>query len=338
MRTTASTFTQLLFLAILILSPVFVSASEINIRPFLIDETLAPRDSVQKLVTLTNDYDFRKAVLYATVNEITVDSTGEIKEFTSPAMVDRTTSVTSWIEISRGRIEIPAGEVREIPMLIKVHPFAQPGEYHVFVGFVQAPNRPKAEAIALVGDAKGVIVKVTVADQRVDGLRISSFLIDRFVTGENRRSIEIAVENTGDMVSSPMGEIIFYDSRGVEKTSIPINAQGVSVAPGETLTLRSAVPLSNDLGRYKANVSLRYGDNQAAALFDTTMFYLMPLHTLLLVFAVILVITLFVALLIRRSFTADQDDDDHDYDEVAMYVRDGHEPNPYDHDIDLKNK
>lgn len=338
MRTIGNTFTHLFLLLTLLVLPVFANASEINIRPFLIDETLAPRDTSQKLVTLTNDYEVRKAVLYATVNEITVDSTGEIKAFTSPAMVDRTTSVTSWIEVSRGRIEIPAGENREIPLLIKVHPFAEPGDYHVFVGFVEAPNRPKAEAIAMAGDAKGVIVKVTVADQRVDGLRISGFIIDRFVTGADKRLIEVEVENTGDLLSYPVGEIIFYDSRGIEQTSVPINTEGVSVAPGEIITLTSAIPLADDIGRYKANVALRYGENQAAALFDTTFFYLIPLHQLLIVFAGLLLMTIFVALLFRRVFTSHDDEAEGDYDEVTMYVRDGHEKKPHEHDIDLKNK
>lgn len=327
-----------MFLSVLFLSPLFASASEITVRPFLIDETLAPRDSKQNLVTLSSDYEFRKAVLYATVNEITIDNAGEIKQFVSPVMTDRTNTVTSWIEVTRGRIEIPAGETREIPLLIKVHPFAEPGDYHVFVGFVEAANRPAAQAIAMNGDAKGVIIKVTVADERVDGLRISSFVIDRFVTSDDKRAIEIEVENTGDITSSPMGEIIFYDSRGVEQTSVLLNQDGASVAPGEVLTLNSTIPIVNELGRYKANIALRYGENQTASLFDTTMFYLMPPYMLLLLFLGILVVTLFVAWLFRRSFASHHDEDQNDYDEVTMYVRDGHEPNPHDHDIDLKNK
>jgi hypothetical protein len=333
-----SFITTFFFLLLVFVAPAYVHASEITIRPFLIDETLAPRDSVQKLVTLTNDYQTRKAVVYATVNEITVDNTGEIKDFISPAMSDRTTAVTSWIEVSRGRVEIPAGETREIPMLIKVHPFAEPGEYHVFVGFVETSNRPKAEAIARAGDADGVIVKVTVADERVDGLRISSFIIDRFVTGDNRKSIEVEVENTGDIASAPTGEIIFYDSRGVERTSVPVNTEGIVIAPGEIVTLQSTIPMEDELGRYKANVSLRYGENQTATLFDTTLFYLMPFHMLMLLFAALLIVAIFVALLMRRILVDKNQDNNGDYEEVTMYVRDGHEPNPHDHDIDLKNK
>lgn len=318
-------------------TPGVTEASEITIRPFLIDETLEPRGVAVNTVTLKSDYPVRKAILYATVNEITIDQAGEIKEFISPVMTDRTNTVTSWIEVSRARIAIMPGETAEIPITLRIHPYAEPGEYHAFIGFVEAPNRPKAEAIALAGDARGVLLKVTIADQRSESMRIASFLIDRFVTGSSEtREIDIRVENSGDLPSAPVGEIIFYDSKGVEVGSAPVNTEGVVIAPGETATLKSEVPIEGSLGRFKANVALKYGEQQRAALYDTTFFYHMPLHVLLLLFGVILTIAIVIALLFRRAFSGHDEYDD--CQEVTMYVRDGHEPQPKDHDIDLKNQ
>ncbi len=323
-------------LTILLLStPLLAAAAEVTIRPFLIDQTLSPRDVGESIVTLKSDYDIRKAVLYATVNEITVDAVGEIKEFVSPVMTDRTNTITSWIEVTRGRIEVLPGETVEVPIAVRVHPYAEPGEYHAFIGFVETSNRPKAEAIALAGEAKGVLLKVVVSDERVDTMRISSFLIDRFMTDPKGSTITIEVENTGDIASAPNGEIVFYDSRGIEIASVPVNEEAADVAPGETVTLTTAVPFTDDLGRYKANLSLRYGLDQRAALYDTTYFYLMPLHLLLAIFGGILFIAIIVALLFRRVLSTHGDDDD--CQDVTMYVRDGHDPNPKDHDIDLKN-
>lgn len=324
-----------LFLLLQLISPSHALASEITIRPFLIDQTLVPREVSQNTVTIKSDYAQRKAVLYATVNEISVDATGEIKEFVSPVMTDRTDTITSWIEVTRGRIEIMPGETNEVPLTVRVHPYAKPGEYHAFVGFVEAANRPKAEAIALAGEAKGVILKIVISDEREDSMKISGFKIDRFVTGDESRSIDIEIENTGDIASAPIGEIIFYDSRGNEITSVPVNETNETVEPGQKVTLKSTVPLDNDLGRYKANVSLKYGDAQKASLYDTTYFYLMPMHLLLFVFGFILVLSILIALLLRRMLRSQQAEDG-DYQEVAMYVREGHEPQPKDHDIDLK--
>jgi hypothetical protein len=326
-----SIITILLGLLLFPVSTIF--AAGIDVRPFLIDVEMLPRDTISRTVTLKNNYPTRKSVLYATVNEISIDSEGEIKEFVSPVMTDRTNTVTSWIEISRGRIEVLPSESIEVPLSINVHPYAEPGEYHVFVGLVEASKRHVAEAIALSGDADGVIVKVVVSDTRQDSMRISQFLINRFVTGEESKMFSVEVENMGDLPSTPSGEVIFYDSRGVEVNNVAIQSSE-SIAPGETGSIISSVPLENDLGRFKANVSLNYGSNQAASLYDTTYFYMLPWHILLMVFLAIAVVSLVVTLLLRRALFRGHMDEDGD--DVVMYIRDGHEPKPQDHDIDLK--
>jgi len=323
---------------LLTLIPSTLFASEIVVRPFLIDTQLQPRETGEETITLTNNYPTRKAVVYATVNEISIDSVGEIKQFVSPVMTDRTNTVTSWIEVGRGRIEVNPGETKEVPLAVRVHPQAEPGEYHVFIGMVEASKRAVAEAIALNGEADGVILKVTVSDERTDSMRIAGFLIDRFVTGADSRLIDIEVENSGDLESVPTGEIIFYDSRGVEVNSIAVNPEGVVIAPGETKLITAEVPLENALGRYKANISLEYGSNQRASLYDTTYFYMMPMQFLIMGLVGILVVSLLITLLFRRMLAANDHGYDETGDDVVMYIKDGHVPNPKDHDIDLKKK
>lgn len=318
----------------LIVFPTITLASDITIRPFLIDQTLTARDTATETITIKSTYDYRKAILYATVNEITLDDKGEIKEFISPSMTDRTNTVTSWIEISRARLEVMPLETIEVPLTIRTHPNAQPGEYQVFIGIVEAPNRPAAEAKALAGDADGVVVKVTIADQRKESMHIGGFIVDRFITSDDHRDIKIELENNGDIATAPAGEIIFYDSRGIEVASVPVNEKATVIAPKETVTLTNRVPLEGNLGRFKANVNLRYGEKQTASLSDTTFFYMMPLPLLFALFGGILVVALLVSLLFRKVFITHEDEDR--TDEVRMYVRDGHEAEPKDHDINLK--
>ncbi|NCN11815.1 hypothetical protein GW937_00660 [Candidatus Kaiserbacteria bacterium] len=313
-----------------------VMAAEYTVRPFLIDHVAEPRETITEMVMLTNDSPYRKYVVYATVNEISVDTEGEIKEFVSPVMTDRTNTVTSWIEVTRGRIEIPPGEKKEVPLILRINPYATPGVYHAFVGFVPAPDRPTAEAIALRGEADGVIVKITVLDKRNDSMKLSGFLIDRFITGDTHKEIEVIINNTGDIPSAPQGEIIFYNSQGVEISSAPFNAEGTTISPGETVTLTSLVPLEKGIGRFKANLALQYGEDQQASLHDTTFFYLVPLHYLLLLFGVIVSIVIAITLLFRKTLLSARSGE-YDDDTIALYVRNGHDSNPKDHDIDLKN-
>lgn len=324
-----------LFLLFILLVPSLSSAADFSVRPFLIDRTGEPRDEFDEVVKLRNESQTRKYVVYATVNEIAVDTEGEIKDFVPPVMSDRSQSVTSWLEVTRGRIEIPPGESREVPVRLNISPYAEPGEYHAFLGFVPAPNRPAAEATAMQGEADGVVVKVTIADQRSDRMKVSGFLIDRFVTDAEKETINIEIENLGDITSAPMGEIIFYNSRGEELSSVAVNQEANEILPGESVTLSAPMPSVDTYGRTKANLSLRYGENQRAALQDTAFFYLVPLPVMISIIVGILCVSLGMTFLFKRAFIDDGLDDD--TDEVTMYVRDGHDPDPKDHDINLKD-
>jgi hypothetical protein len=316
----------------------YTEASEITVWPLVIDEELSPRDGFTKKITINSSYENRKAVLYATVNEITVDEVGKVKEFVSPVATDRTNTVTSWIEITRGRIEVGPTESIEVPITITTHPQAKPGDYYAFIGFVEASKRYEAEAVALAGQAKGVVLKISIIDSRKDSLHIKSFYIDRFVTGETNRIVTIEVENTGDLPVIPTGEIIFYNYRGEETVSVPVTGNLEAIEPGVTQSLTANVPLKNTLGKYKANLALAYGDNQKAMLYDTTFFYMMPSHLMLLLSLGGFLMFGVIVWLLRRVFAHGNEEDYEDDDELPLYVKQGHSVQPQHHDIDLKNK
>jgi len=316
-------------------NPVAALAQAVTIQPLIIDVTLNQRESVVETVRLTNRTQ-SKQVVYATVNEIALAEDGAIKEFVTPVMTDRTNTVTSWLEITRGRIELAPGEVKDVPLTIQPHPQAMMGDYHAFIGFVPASKRHEAEAKAMAGTADGVILRVGIKDMRTEGLRISRFLVDRFVTDPSKNSYTLTLENVGDLPQRPSGEIIFYDTRGREVGSVTLPPTD-AVLPGQSITLTDTLPLAASVGRLKASVAVQYGTRQAAMVSDTTFFYLMPWYVLLGIFVGLLAFVLMVTLLIRRSLGRDSTygDDDSPQD-VALYVRDGHAATPKDHDIDLK--
>lgn len=309
--------------------------ADMSVRPFLIDVTLEPRESTIETIRLASTYDVRKAILFATVNEITVGEDGEVLEFVPPVMTDRTNSITSWIEIQRGRIEVAAGEQVDVPISIKVHPYATPGEYYAFIGMVETSKRYLAEEAAVRGDADGIVVKVIVPDTRTDTMRISSLAVDRFVMDTTAQQVVVTVENPGEITSSPTGELIFYNNRGTEIGATPVNTSGVSIEPGASKQFMVNVPADVSVGKYKANVNLRYGGDQRASLYDSTTFFFIPWwYQLLFVTALALLLLIFIVLYRR---TTDQATATHHGDDVAMFVRDGHNKEAKDHDIDLKN-
>lgn len=329
------TVLALMVMTMVLLVPTLGLASEYTVRPFLIDEVMEPRQQVTKPVLLSNNSTNRRYIVYATVNEITVDTAGEVKEFIPSTKADRTVTITSWIEVTRGRISIPPGENREVPLTVKVNPQAQPGEYHAFVGFVPATNRPEAEAMAMAGDVPGVILKITVSDQRKEGMRLSSFGVSRFVFGGEDRNVEIEIENTGDFSSAPTGEVILYNSRGEEVASLPINQEGNVVDPGQTEKISLALPETGLFGKLKANLVLEYGEKQRASIFDTAFFYVIPWYFVAIMAVIALLLSVIITVLFRRSFLAQTFNED--AEEVPVFIKDGHDAKPQDHDINLKS-
>ena len=106
-----------------------VVAAEYSVTPMLIEHTVEPRDMSEETVKITNTSG-RKLRIFPTVNQITLGEGGEIKSFVPPSMSDNTTSITSWISVTRGRVEINPGETIKIPLNITVNPNAVAGEYH----------------------------------------------------------------------------------------------------------------------------------------------------------------------------------------------------------------
>jgi len=314
-------------------------AGTISVTPLFIDYTTEARDIKEEVIKIKN-HGGTPVRMYASVNEISLDNDGQIKEFVTPSMTDRKTSVTSWIEISRGRNAIPPGGEIEIPFTIRINPNAAPGKYQVFIGFANGKNRNIAEEQIMAGKGDGVIVRITIDEKQSEFMRLISFITDRFMLNRGDQKLSYEVENTGDVNLKPSGEVIFYDSRGRELSSISLNENGKEIRPGETVIFDESVPDFDGIGRNKAFMTLEYGVKNKAAVYDTVYFYSMPIPYLVGILLVFLLIvfsgTVAVYKISHRRPSESNHDDVH---EVAMYVRDGHhERDEKDHDLNLKSK
>ncbi len=325
-----------LLLGFLMLLLPSAASADLTIRPFFIDVSLTQRESATEIIKISSTYEHRKATVFPTVNEITIGTEGEIKEFIAPVMTDRSNSVTSWIEISRGQVAVAPGTEVEVPLKVTAHPLAIPGEYHVFIGMVEARNRTIADQIVAKGEAKGIILKVTIEDQRVDSMKVARLSVDRFITNADSQTIDITVENPGEISSAPKGELVFYNTRGAEVGAVAVNEDGVAIPAGGERTFAVQVPFEKDIGRFKANLNLTYGGTQTASLYDTTSFFMVPIWYLLLFGFGLLALVTLLTMFVHRAVSANVPDEHGE--EVSMYFRDGHDANPQDHDIDLSEK
>lgn len=310
-----------------------VLAADYGVSPIIIDRNIEARESFEESVKITNTSD-RKLRLFPTVNAITLGVDGEIVDFVPASMGNTATSITSWISVTRGRVEINPGETVKIPLTIAVSPFAEPGEYHAFVGFAEGSKRDDAEVKVENRTAPGVVMRLSLSEKRTEYLRLQRFSIDRFITDPNNAVATYVIENVGGKPLTPTGEIIFYDVRGTEQGSVVVNPEQKEIRPQSSLTFTTTIPDIGAIGKHKAFINIEYGSTQRANVYDTAYFNIVPIGLLLTIFVTLLVISVIVTLLYhRRTRTRVVSDDE---EEVAVYVRTGITGAEKDHDINLK--
>lgn len=312
--------------------PCFLYADTYKVTPRIIDRDVKQRDIFTETITITNSKQHAINV-YPSVNEVSVTDTEDIINFTAPSVSDNKTTATSWLSISRARITIASGQSVDIPLNIKIHPEAESGVYHVFVGFGTGSNRPEAEAQVANGEAPGVIITLSVDQEKNEFLKLDQFTIDTFVTDSDNNAVTYTLRNPGSAEVSPTGEIIFSNSRGEEVAAIPVNPDADVLIPGQEVTYSASVPVSGTPGKYKAFLSVDYGTNQRASVYDTEFFYVLPWKKILLIFATLLLFALLFTVLLLHKFG--RYEHEHDADEVPMFIRES-QSEEKEHDINLK--
>lgn len=265
-----------------VLGPVRVFASEIfTVSPVIVDEKAKQRDILKQTAVLTNNTE-RKVTLYATVNDIdTVEGQQEFRHRYDNA-TDIETSLAHWIEISRGVIELEPGETKRIPYLIQVHLNAQPGLYHAKIFFQEGSNRDEAES--RIKPWKDIDVNIEILDDATERLQLNSFTSDQvFFTGSTA-SFSYLLENVGNRSIAPKGEIRIFNRRGEEVATLPANDESVALLPEATSQLGAVWDAGGKFGRYKAYLSVEYGDKQTGMVNDTVFFWIIPWKQILFIF------------------------------------------------------
>ena len=309
------------------------AASTYTVAPLVIDEEVEARDIIEKTITLTNT-GTAPVTIYPTVNNIAMGEGGTIQEFLPPVMSDQTTSLSSWIEISRAGIDLRISETKKITLTLRVNPNAKPGEYHALVAFPSGGNRDEAERMVQNGDAPGTIVTAKLVDKKTSLLKLSRFIVDRFVTNTHNTAATYSVRNPGDEALVPTGDIIFYDTTGKEVAALPVNPDSISIPPGAEQTFEVSVPIEGLFGKYKAFLSVEYGTGNIASVHDTTFFYVFPLKTLLSMLGILCVVVVLSSVYIHRAYFSEGADDGSEF--LPVHVRDSVSDSQH-HDIDLRS-
>src|SRR5690606_7526676 len=193
-----------------------------------------------------------------------------------------------------------------------------------------------AEETALAGRADGIPLKVTIGEATSMSLSMTKFSIPRLVTRNEQAVVEMTLENKGERDIVPEGEVIFYDSSGSEVAAVAINEVGTAIAAGETETIHVPIPFGDTIGRFKANATINYGTTERSSIFDTAQFFVIPIYILYGAVAFIILFSLFITYMLKRTFDEDRYEVD-DEQSIPLRVATGRAFEEKEHDITISN-
>ncbi len=242
------------------------------VTPAIIDEKAEARDVLEFSLLVNNDGS-SLVRLYAIVNDIS-EETGK-QEFLDPTLMPTNTSLARWIRVTRGMIELEAGEEREIPLYVEVPPAVEPGKYHAAVVFGEGLTREEAEKRASVLNQPQLIVNLEVQEKIIENAQIKIFQTEKNLFFQLPVKFLLEVENIGNKSIQPTGSIYIYNRKGEEVGDIPINKAMASVSPLAVQSFEQDWAAEQGFGKYKARLVAEYG-NQSGSLQDTVYFWVLP--------------------------------------------------------------
>lgn len=251
--------------------------SEILVSPQIIEEKAKARDLLEYSVKIKN----QGKTLY--------------HFYTLVESIDENKALTQWIEIFRGRTEIPAGQEKEIPFSIKIPPNAKPGKYFAQIVFAQGSTAPDAKNNALKFNMPKIVLSIDIEEEAVEKLQIKKFqTTNNFYFNQTIRFI-LELENIGNKEVSPKSSIHIYDKNGKEIETLKIKES--SILPKESKKFEIEWRANQKVGQFKAVVFGEYGQKDEKTFQDSLYFGIFSWQILIL-FLLIFLILLFLTILI----------------------------------------
>lgn len=257
---------------------------EISVSPQVIEEKAKARDILEYSVKIKNQgknlYHF-----YTLIENITEGSAND-------------NSLAQWIEIFRGRTEIPTGQEKEIPFSIKIPYNAKPGKYFSQIIFAQGSTEPDARNNASRLNMPKLLLNIEVQEEVVEKLQIKKFQTSENFYFTPKIKFFLELENIGNKEIIPKSSIHVYDRKGQEIVSLELERK--SLLPKEIKNFEINWQSSKKIGQFKAVVFGVYGQNNEKVFQDSTYFGIFSWQFLILIFLIFLIILFLIIWLFSK--------------------------------------
>jgi hypothetical protein len=265
----------------------------LSITPPLFQLTALPGDVWQSNVKVVNANPYPMTVFAHVVD---FDAEGEVGQGKFVPIIKNDgdhTTLAEWIEVSEGPYVIPAEQTQDIPFFVDIPDTASPGgHYAALMVSTHAPE--DSEHGSAINTSQSVtslfFVRIN-GDIQEEGV-IREFRVTKKLLERPETEFIVRFQNKGNVHLLPRGDIRITNMWGAERGIIPINHQTHfgNVLPQSirefTFGWKSEFNIT-DIGRYKAIVTLSYGEDEIKNVTSTSYFWVIPIKATLITIAVL---------------------------------------------------
>jgi hypothetical protein len=296
-------FKNLCFVFLCLLAPFFSHAQSgglsLSVTPTLFQMSAVPEQSWSSGVKVINNNPYELTVYAQVVNFAPQGETGEGKFLPVFEKATEGTTLAEWVTLSSEPVVIAAEQSAVVPFSVFVPKEAAPGGH--FAAILIGTKPPESTGVVRVSTSQIVtsLFFVRIAGDIEEQGSIREFgTLDSFVDTP-KADFEVRFENKGNVHLQPQGEIVITNMWGKERGVIPINHQTHfgNVLPQSIRKFEfswKGEQSFSDIGRYKAVITLAYGEQ--AKKFETAVeyFYVIPVKASLIVLSVLIALVLLV--------------------------------------------
>lgn len=306
------------FSALVVLIPTAKAAdnggSGLIISPPIKEIQISPNGSDSNSIKVTNPNSSTVLNVVVTVEDFQAQGETGQQTFMNPSDAN-TFSLGNWITIEKN-FTLKGDQTKDIAYKINAPANAEPGGHYGVILFsptLANPQSLSSSGVMAVPEI-GSLLLVTVPGDIKYGGSIAQFSAPKklYLDSTNIISFLTRFQNMGTSHIKPSGNIVITNLLGQTVATIPVNADLGNVLPNSIRKFENLWTKKYGFGKYKANVSLVFGNNQTTT--ATLAFWIIPWKEVTGVI-VILLILIFIGRHLRWSAKPDKDDETDKKDE-----------------------
>jgi len=210
--------------------------------------------------------------------------------------------LSQWININRDLIFIPAKESKALPVEINIPKHAGPGgKYAIISAAAIAEEDISSGTSVMVSPSVGSLVLLNVRGDVIEEAFLREFSTKRTLYTKPEVSFDVRLRNEGNTHIHPRGNITIYNQwdRVVENFLINHNTEFGNVLPQSERRWNFVWDGKESLfemGRYKASLTLVYGEEVNRTITQDVYFWIIPLDFFLMLLGIVLFLLVIVTI------------------------------------------